>query len=172
MHRIAIVMRTAGNSGRREKKPRRKSSGSVPRPRKAARPSDGVPLALTVRQPWASLIAAGFKTIENRSWERRSVLGKRIAIHAGKATPIEVDLRGRPREVAQGDNPRGAIVCTAVVQRFVTSSPSFWFSGPVGWVLTEVRPCKPIPCSGALGLWTVPPRIASRLRLRGRTVRR
>jgi len=133
---------------------------------------DSPPLALTVRQPWASLIAAGFKTIENRSWERRSVIGKRIAIHAAKAAPAAVSLRGRPGEVARADNPRGAIVCTAVVERFVTSSRSSWFAGPVGWVLSDVRVCKPIYCSGALGLWTLPAGVAGRLRNRGRTVRR
>lgn len=41
--------------------------------------------ALTIRQPWASLIAHGVKTIETRSWstEYRGPL----AIHAGKAKP-------------------------------------------------------------------------------------
>ena len=38
--------------------------------------------ALTVRQPWASLIAAGVKTIETRSWAT-SFRGP-LAIHAGK----------------------------------------------------------------------------------------
>lgn len=39
--------------------------------------------AITVRQPWAQLIAIGVKTIETRSWptKHRGV----IAIHAGKA---------------------------------------------------------------------------------------
>lgn len=42
---------------------------------------------LTIRQPWASLIAVGAKTIETRpfSTEYRGLL----AIHAGKAHPIE-----------------------------------------------------------------------------------
>lgn len=39
--------------------------------------------ALTVRQPWASLIAGGTKTIETRSWPT-SYRGP-LAIHAGKA---------------------------------------------------------------------------------------
>lgn len=37
--------------------------------------------ALTVRQPWASLIAAGVKTIETRSWSTR--YRGPLAIHAG-----------------------------------------------------------------------------------------
>jgi hypothetical protein len=36
---------------------------------------------LTVRQPWASLIVAGIKNVENRSW-RTKYRGK-LGIHAG-----------------------------------------------------------------------------------------
>jgi len=40
--------------------------------------------ALTVYQPWASLIAAGAKPYEFRGWRPpRSMIGQRIAIHAG-----------------------------------------------------------------------------------------
>jgi len=41
--------------------------------------------ALTVRQPWASLIACGVKTIETRSWSTK--YRGPLLIHAGKATP-------------------------------------------------------------------------------------
>ena len=41
--------------------------------------------ALTLHQPWASLIACGAKRIETRSWPPpRALIGKRIAIHAGR----------------------------------------------------------------------------------------
>lgn len=41
--------------------------------------------ALTLWQPWASLIALGVKTIETRSWKAPDALiGQRIAIHAAK----------------------------------------------------------------------------------------
>ena len=41
--------------------------------------------ALTLHQPWASLIADGRKTIETRSWPPpRTLVGERIAIHAGR----------------------------------------------------------------------------------------
>ena len=40
--------------------------------------------ALTIWQPWASLIAIGAKPYEFRGWQApRSVCGQRIAIHAG-----------------------------------------------------------------------------------------
>ena len=41
--------------------------------------------ALTVREPWASLIANGVKQIETRHWyPPRHIVGQRIAIHASK----------------------------------------------------------------------------------------
>jgi hypothetical protein len=40
-------------------------------------------LGLTVRRPWAELIAQGIKTIENRSWAPPAfMLGRYLAIHA------------------------------------------------------------------------------------------
>ena len=42
-------------------------------------------MAVTLHQPWASLIATGLKTVETRSWPgRASLIGERIAIHAGR----------------------------------------------------------------------------------------
>ena len=41
--------------------------------------------ALTLHQPWASLVAGGYKKIETRSWRPPAkVVGSRIAIQAGK----------------------------------------------------------------------------------------
>jgi len=42
--------------------------------------------AITIRQPWATLIALGVKTIETRSW--RTHYRGPVAIHAGAAMPI------------------------------------------------------------------------------------
>lgn len=44
--------------------------------------------ALTLHQPWATLIALGVKSIETRSWRApASLIGQRIAIHAGAKRP-------------------------------------------------------------------------------------
>ncbi len=41
--------------------------------------------AITLWQPWAAVVAAGLKPVENRPWPPpASIRGKRIAIHAGK----------------------------------------------------------------------------------------
>lgn len=61
--------------------------------------------ALTVWQPWASLIAIGAKPYEFRGWQPpKSIVGQRIAIHAG-ARPVKASevrslilaLNGHPR---------------------------------------------------------------------------
>ena len=44
--------------------------------------------ALTIRQPWASLIAAGMKTIETRGWSTR--YWGPLLIHAGKTKPVSL----------------------------------------------------------------------------------
>ena len=66
--------------------------------------------ALTLHQPWASLIADGRKTIETRSWAPpRALIGKRIAVHAGRKVDGLLSEEWFPGESV----PRGAIICTA-----------------------------------------------------------
>ena len=42
---------------------------------------------LSVQQPWASLIVAGIKSVENRTWQPKQIPG-RILIHASKKTSL------------------------------------------------------------------------------------
>ena len=80
---------------------------------------------ISLWQPYASLIAAGVKTIETRSWAPpKGLMGQRIAIHAAKAMETS-DVRGRGRHDRisaalndpewDGNIPRGAVVCTAIL---------------------------------------------------------
>lgn len=72
--------------------------------------------ALTLWQPWASLIAVGLKTIETRSRAApRSLIGQRIAIHAAKRypEPFDNDLIGDFKITE--DIPLGAVVATALL---------------------------------------------------------
>ena len=49
--------------------------------------------AISLHQPWASLIAEGIKTIETRTWAPpKALIGQRIAIHAAKRKSTEGDL--------------------------------------------------------------------------------
>ena len=105
--------------------------------------------AITLHQPWASLIAAGIKTIETRSWAPpRRLIGQRIAIHASRKREVSgklhpetllavLDLFGHGWG---GRIPLGAVVATALladarqvaiarVGRVLASSPSY-----TGWI--------------------------------------
>lgn len=60
--------------------------------------------ALSVKQPWASLIASGRKTIELRTWR---IADQRLRFCAAQT----FDPRGREH----GDGPRGVALCDANV---------------------------------------------------------
>jgi hypothetical protein len=91
--------------------------------------------ALTVRQPWAGLIARGIKDVENRTWIPNLNLGDRFAVHAGRwddIEPTDVDL----------DHPicraHGLIVCTVRLVDVRRDAQSRWArAGAWHWVLDQ-----------------------------------
>lgn len=130
--------------------------------------------ALTLTQPWASLIAISAKKIETRSWST-SYRGP-LAIHAAKGFPR--DAQDFSRCIRLGvlfgphyEYPRGMVVATCRLvacvrtedllskspytpdmtdqeQMFGNYDPGRW-----GWMLADIKPCDPIPAKGALSLW-------------------
>ncbi|MFN6193750.1 MAG: ASCH domain-containing protein [Planctomycetota bacterium] len=113
--------------------------------------------ALTIKQPWASAIAAGHKRIENRSWRPAAAsLPLQFAVHAG----ARVDHAGitfcRDLGAPVEDLPISAILAVATVVQ----------------VLEDVVPIEPIPCAGRLSLWTPAPAIQRLLRCRLAAARR
>lgn len=139
--------------------------------------------ALTLTQPWASLVAIGAKQIETRSWST-SYRGP-LAIHAAKGFPrdardfaqcrLVLDLM-RPF-VKDNENyldqiPRGVVVATCrlvacVRTERLLSEPAYvedrsiqeqnlgdYSDGRWGWMLADVKPLpEPIEARGSLGLW-------------------
>uniref|UniRef100_A0A6M3KMY5 Putative ASCH domain-containing protein n=1 Tax=viral metagenome TaxID=1070528 RepID=A0A6M3KMY5_9ZZZZ len=123
--------------------------------------------ALSIKQPWAWLICAGYKDIENRNWKigRKSQHGPyssyhqanftvglpcRIYVHAGKS----VDNQGaiwlwehKERLGIQGCMPQWTELCntwkgSAIIGEVdivdcVTESQSQWFVGKYGFVLAN-----------------------------------
>lgn len=130
--------------------------------------------ALTLLNPWAQAIAYWGKDLENRTWAPpESLIGERIAIHAGKmplsgaalddvqhvVDQLATSIIHLPEPVSVGWflQRSSAVLCTAVVGRPVRESKSRWFIGPLGWPLRDiVRMNGPVPCSGAQGLWDLP----------------
>lgn len=78
--------------------------------------------AITLHQPWATLIALEIKTVETRSWPApERLLGRVIAVHAGKrmvrrpGDRIEQKLRARLGEDWVRTIPAGAVLVTATL---------------------------------------------------------
>ena len=123
--------------------------------------------AITLHQPWASLVAAGKKHYETRSWAT-DYRGP-IAIHAGKkfhedknlTSLLEIELN-----LFESTIPLGAVVaiaqltdCILMSQEFINEQSSFeqylglWEPGNYAWKLENVRAIAPIPATGKQGLW-------------------
>ncbi len=123
--------------------------------------------AISLHQPWASLIACGAKPFETRSWSPPAwLIGQRIAIHAAKK-PIDADDREWARCCGAVDLPLGAIVCTALLERaylchgkappgYPTDEFGDYSEGRWAWLLTGVTPLPtPLPARGKQGFWKV-----------------
>ncbi|HDR9153839.1 TPA: ASCH domain-containing protein [Burkholderia vietnamiensis] len=128
--------------------------------------------ALSIRQPWAWLIAAGHKDIENRTW-RTSYRGQ-LLIHASQGmTRAEYEnamrfaiVAGVAYEELQrfDKSARGGIV--GVVDLFDCVSSRYraspWhIEGCYGLAVRNARPLPFIPYTGRLGIFDVPDNILS-----------
>tara|TARA_R100001086_G_scaffold14820_1_gene7345 strand:+ start:148 stop:597 length:450 start_codon:yes stop_codon:yes gene_type:complete len=137
---------------------------------------------LSVRQPWAYLIVAGYKPVENRTWNT-SYRGP-LLIHASKAMepddfPVQRQWIKESGIMIPEDLPRGAIVGSATltdvhdwasppytgfVPGQVKYSPSPWFEGPYGFEMADaVEFVEPIQCRGQLGIRDVSDSLAARV---------
>ena len=118
----------------------------------------GLP-ALSVQQPWAWLIAHGWKDIENRDW--RAGLRGPFLVHASKTfdqagwdmVALHAEALGIPtRELpAPSSFERGGIVGRVRIVDCVEDSPSPWFVGRYGFVLESAEPLPFSPCRGMPG---------------------
>ncbi len=127
--------------------------------------------AITIIQPWASLIAIGAKSLETRSWSARH--NGPIAIHAGVNRGF-IDLCGTEpflsvldrHALHPGNLPFGCVVAIArlaqndpvegIRDRLSDQERAFgdYRDGRYGWLLECVKPLKtPIPATGQQGLW-------------------
>ena len=120
-------------------------------------------LALSIRQPWASLILKAGKDIENRDWPTK--YRGRILIHAAKgctrrefedAIEFAEDCIQRPITADLATIPRGGIVGSVEIVGCVQRSDSPWFVGRYGFVLRDPQPLPFAPWKGQLGFFDVP----------------
>jgi hypothetical protein len=135
-------------------------------------------VALTIKQPWASLIVLGIKDIENRSWPTRR--RGRFLVHASKAVDRReiarareiIDrtstLRDEPAIEAVFDLDRlreraGGILGSVELVDCHDAHPSPWFQGPYGFSLRAPAILPFTPLIGRLNFFPVPDDVARRL---------
>lgn len=127
--------------------------------------------AISIRQPWADLICAGIKDVENRTWKVNN-LPMRVLIHSGsrrlKLTDEMMPLCwGLPIDNARimdrfwnlDETPTSAIVGVATIDACIEDSPSVWADeGCYHWVMKDVQLFnEPIlNVKGKLNLFDVP----------------
>jgi hypothetical protein len=131
--------------------------------------------AITLWQPWATLVAIEAKPYETRHFPIPvRLLGQRVAIHAAArpvVTDLEPDVLLDMDEVFpwcewQTELPRGVVVATAILaesipaEKVLPDSFGNYAPGRWAWRLEDVRPIKPhIPAKGRQHIgwpWTVP----------------
>jgi ASCH domain len=119
--------------------------------------------AISLHQPWASLVACGHKHYETRSWPTK--YRGPIAIHAAKK--IELDSRLlKLLRIPEGEVPRGAVVAIADLTDCIQMDAIFvaaqsdtermcgdWSIGRWAWELENIRAIEPITQRGYQGLW-------------------
>lgn len=123
--------------------------------------------ALSLTQPWASLVVAGRKTVETRGWRLPiGMEGQRVAIHASKGMPPWAEELARAWGLDPDALPRGAVVGEVTIvgsqrteetrHRLEPEEIEFgdFSSGRWAWFLTHPTEYEePIPARGALGFW-------------------
>lgn len=128
--------------------------------------------ALTVHQPWATLLVTGAKSIETRGWHTRH--RGPLLIHAAKTNPAYarqwMDANPWVADLLpDGDLPRGVILGLVEVESCIpveTLLPRIseqeqalgnytTGAGRFGWVTTQpYQYTEPVAINGKQGLWT------------------
>lgn len=122
--------------------------------------------AITIKQPFASLIAAGLKEYEFRTW-KTNYRGK-IYIHAGMSEDKKVMEKFKNYNL---EYPKGVIIAVAELvdcvvvdknmKKILQEKNELVYSGIInnttwsgyGFKLINIRKINPIPIKGKLSLW-------------------
>jgi len=150
-------------------------------------------VALTLWPEWAYAVAHLGKDVENRSWAPPPyVFRKRIAIHGGSsiggrssaktgfaltAVRAMTDVaemcghdQARLRSITPGvisEEGCGIVAIATIAGVWRSPQPERWYVGDNlhGWLLEDVIALpRPVKCSGAQGLWRIPPEVLERVR--------
>lgn len=142
---------------------------------------------LSLLEPWASLMARGYKRVETRSW--RTAYRGDVVIHASAGRTacritheVEKLWRDAGLEMPEGwpmkaaEYPLGRLLAVgrlvdvvemddALIARQTRMERAFgvWQPKRFAWFFDQMRVVEHIPWTGALGLWKVPAELEARI---------
>lgn len=134
--------------------------------------------ALSIQQPWAWLIASGYKDIENRDWKYEPSYRGQLLIHASKNFDFngyhwvrsnfpEIQLpEAKKHKVRSTSFDKGGFVGLCRLNDVVDMDDSPWFFGPLGFKIRMPKLIKFIPYPGQLGLFNVPDSIIKQIEIK------
>lgn len=114
---------------------------------------------LTIKQPWAGLILAGAKDVENRSWStpHRGALGIHVALKAADKSVLQtvpLQYREFARYLLMANEMAGHVIGTVQMVDVIENSKSPWaFPGLKHWILREPELTEPVAAKGRLQVW-------------------
>ena len=103
--------------------------------------------ALSVRQPWASMIVSGEKTIETRGWS--TYYRGDLLICSTKQPIFPMQPSGYALAIAE------LIDCRPMIQNDELLACCKIYPGAYSWILKNIRLIKQFPVKGRLGLFDV-----------------
>ena len=101
--------------------------------------------AISIKQPWANLIASGKKTIETREWA--TPYRGQILLVSSKVPKIEP----AGCAVAVAD----LVDCRVMTKADEVAAQCSIYPNAFAWVLQNIRAIEPFPVKGQLGLYEV-----------------
>lgn len=119
---------------------------------------------LSVRQPWATFIAQGWKTIEVRTW--RTDYRGALLIAASKGSDLPANVTHIEEEGQQIALPRGVALCvvdlldcrrlTLADAEAANLEPEDLPADGWAWLLANHRAVEQVPIKGRLSLYDTP----------------
>lgn len=117
--------------------------------------------AISIRQPWAGLIATRIKTIETRTW-KTNFRGDILICASLKHQAHVGHLADRHLLTSNVNFEYGKAICVASLidihwmdWREESAACLPVYEGAYSWVLDNIRPIKPFQVKGRLGLFEV-----------------
>lgn len=134
--------------------------------------------ALSITRPWSELILRHGKNIENRSWgtgHRGPLLVHGAKSWQGAAVDYAENLGIDGLSWQKADYPTGIVglvdvvgLCSLSVGGNPCDCGKWAAHGQCHWRLADPRPLpEPVPCNGALGLWTPTPDVMAAVLAQG-----